>query len=264
MPLRVLRKGVKGSDVKHWQIFLIGRGFKDILTDGEFGAKTHNATVEFQKQNNLLADGVVGNKTFAKAMELGFELIEDTEDTSTTGPNFPPPPAFPPLVSNAARQKIFGTIEFRRKPLPNNKENIVITNGWDKENIEKIIVPQLVGVEGAPHDGGVFFHRLARKQLLDMWAGWEKAKLRDRVLSWSGSYVPRLVRGTKNTLSNHCFGTAFDVNVPFNFLGSMPALVGRKGSVRELVKIANDNGFYWGGHFKGRKDGMHFEVAEVR
>ncbi|HVF67800.1 MAG TPA: M15 family metallopeptidase [Pyrinomonadaceae bacterium] len=264
MPLRVLRKGVKGKDVERWQNFLIGRGFKDgVLADGDFGQKTHNATVEFQKQFNLLADGIVANKTFAKAMELGFELVEDKEDASTAGPNFPPPPDFQPLVTNAQREKVFGKIEFKRKPLPNNKENVVITNGWDKENIEKIVIPQLVGVEGAPHDGGIFFHRLARKQLIDMWAGWEKAGLSDRVLSWGGSFVPRLVRGTTSTLSNHAFGTAFDINVPFNFLGSMPALVGRRGSVRELVKIANDNGFWWGGHFNKRKDGMHFEVAVV-
>lgn len=266
MPLRVLRKGVKGKDVERWQNFLIGRGFNDeILADGEFGQKTHNATVEFQQQHNLKADGVVGNKTFAKAMEFGFELVEDPEDASADGPNFPPPPAgLRPLVSNAQREKVFGKIEFKRKPVPGNKENVVITNGWDKENIEKVIIPQLVGVSGAPHDGGVFFHRLARKQLLDMWAGWEKAGLRDRVLTYGGAYVPRLVRGTTSTLSNHAFGTAFDINVAFNFLGAMPALVGRKGSVRELVKVANDNGFWWGGHFSKRKDGMHFEVSEVR
>ena len=265
MPLRVLRKGMKGKDVERWQVFLIGRGFKDkLLADGDFGQNTHNSTVEFQKQIGVLADGIVGNKTFAKAMEMGFELVEDKENTANTGPNFPPPPGFPPLVSNAARERVFGKIEFRSKPVPGNPENIVITNGWDRENIEKIVIPQLAGVPGAPHDGAIFFHRLARKQLLDMWAGWERAGLRNRILSWGGSYVPRFVRGSRTTLSNHCFGSAFDINVQENFLGSMPALVGRRGSVRELVKIANDNGFYWGGHFPRRKDGMHFEVAQVR
>jgi hypothetical protein len=38
---------------------------------------------------------------------------------------------------------------------------------------------------------------------------------------------------------------------------------GKKGSVRELVPIANKHGIYRGGHFKGRPDGMHFEVARV-
>ena len=37
----------------------------------------------------------------------------------------------------------------------------------------------------------------------------------------------------------------------------------QKSSVRELVPIAHDHGFYWGGHFS-RCDGMHFEVARVQ
>jgi len=30
------------------------------------------------------------------------------------------------------------------------------------------------------------------------------------------------------------------------------------------VPLANKWGFYWGGHFGGRLDGMHFEVAVLR
>ena len=50
--------------------------------------------------------------------------------------------------------------------------------------------------------------------------------------------------------------------MPWNGLGARPALVGQKGCVRELVEIANRNGFYWGGHFT-RLDGMHWEVAKI-
>jgi hypothetical protein len=81
------------------------------------------------------------------------------------------------------------------------------------------------------------------------------------VLTWEGSFAPRFVRGSNVTLSNHAWGTAFDINYAWNTLGAQPALRGQKGSVRELVPIANEFGFYWGGHFKGRADGMHFEVA---
>jgi hypothetical protein len=35
------------------------------------------------------------------------------------------------------------------------------------------------------------------------------------------------------------------------------------GSVFNLVSIAHDHGFYWGGLFTKRRDGMHFEVAEL-
>jgi hypothetical protein len=82
------------------------------------------------------------------------------------------------------------------------------------------------------------------------------------ILTFDGSYVARFVRGSTSVLSNHSFGTAFDINVTWNRLGVVPALVGQKGSVRELVGIANDNGFYWGGHFT-RLDGMHFEIAKL-
>jgi hypothetical protein len=39
--------------------------------------------------------------------------------------------------------------------------------------------------------------------------------------------------------------------------------LGARGCLRELVEIANGLGFYWGGHFSGRPDGMHFELAEL-
>ena len=36
------------------------------------------------------------------------------------------------------------------------------------------------------------------------------------------------------------------------------------GCVFELVSIAHDHGFFWGGHFNApRVDGMHFEVAKI-
>ena len=60
-------------------------------------------------------------------------------------------------------------------------------------------------------------------------------------------------------LSNHAFGTAFDINVQWNPLEALP---GRTGCVFELVPMAHRHGFYWGGHFS-RRDGMHFEVARV-
>jgi hypothetical protein len=54
----------------------------------------------------------------------------------------------------------------------------------------------------------------------------------------------------------------FDVNFEWNRMGTVPALRGDKGSVRERVPIANEHGFYWGGHFS-RRDGMHFEPAQL-
>jgi hypothetical protein len=73
--------------------------------------------------------------------------------------------------------------------------------------------------------------------------------------------VPRFIRGSHSVLSNHAYGTAFDINAPWNALGVRPALVGKPGSVRELVPLAAEHGFAWGGHFRTRPDGMHFELV---
>lgn len=65
----------------------------------------------------------------------------------------------------------------------------------------------------------------------------------------------------KNSLSHHCWGIAIDLNAAANGYGVVPAAAGQPGSVRELVPIFNRYGFAWGGHFRNRLDGMHFELA---
>ena len=174
----------------------------------------------------------------------------------------PPKPNFNPLVSTAQRQKIFGKFEYRSF---SGTEDIVIHGNWEKQNIVKIQIPQPKKVGGGfvPRDLHVRFHKLAAAQLQALWKEWEDAGLLHLVKTWAGSFVPRFVRGSRSTLSNHAFGTAFDINAAWNGLGRVPAKAGTTGSVRELVAIAHKHGFYWGGHFS-RPDGMHFEVAVVK
>ncbi|MEW6130028.1 MAG: M15 family metallopeptidase [Acidobacteriota bacterium] len=262
--MRVLKLNTQGADVKRWQLFLIGQKFDPGAADGKFGKKTAAATIDFQTKNKLPGDGFVGNQTLGKALLLGFGIVEDPTVNGNVSASFPPLPNFSPLVGTAARQAVFGKFAFKHQPVPGNRENIVITDNWENTNIVKVQIPQLAGVKGAPSSGKVRFHKLAAKQFADLWAAWETANLLDRVLSWEGSFVPRFQRGSVTTLSNHAFGSAFDINAAFNSLGAVPKLVGEKGSVRELVQIANAHGFYWGGHFKNRKDGMHFEVAVIK
>ena len=102
-------------------------------------------------------------------------------------------------------------------------------------------------------------------QFTDLWSAWENAGLLSKILTFDGAYNPRYIRGgAKNQiLSNHAFATAFDINYAWNKLGAEPATFGQEGCVYELVPIAHRFGFYWGGHFSTRKDGMHFEVAKI-
>ena len=261
--MQVLKLGSSGAAVKRWEIFLTGQGFFTGPVDGLFDDATVQATRAFQTKHRLDVDGKVGNQTMGQAMVLGFEQVRD-DDPDRFGPNFPPPPAFPPLTGTAARQRLFGKFEFVHKPKPNNPENIEILGTWERDNIVRIAIPQLAGVKGAPADGGARLHRLAVPQVLALFKAWETAALLDRILTWEGAFVARLVRGSATALSNHSFGSAFDMNAAFNTLGAQPALVGQKGSLRELVRIANDHGFFWGGHFQSRRDGMHFEIAELK
>src|SRR5262245_28832051 len=64
--------GVVGPDVQAWQAFLAAKGINPGPIDGIFGAKTRQATITFQAQHGLSADGIAGKNTFAKAGELGF------------------------------------------------------------------------------------------------------------------------------------------------------------------------------------------------
>lgn len=228
--------------------------------DGDFGPKTHQATVAFQAKYRLDADGVVGNRTYGRAMLLGFSAVRDS-DTGEAGPNFPAAPSFGPLVSNRDRQEVFGHYEFAAEPSAADPDAIRVLGDWEDNNIEWVNIPQLQGFRNAKRNGDVQFHRLAAPQLVQLWKAWQDAGLLDRIHTFEGTYVPRFVRGSRSALSNHAFGSAFDINMRWNRLGAVPALMGDEGCVRELVSIANQFGFFWGGHFRGRLDGMHFEVA---
>ena len=59
MALPVLKLGSKGDNVKRLQKVL------GIVADGNFGYGTRTAAMNFQKANGLVADGVVGNLTWA-------------------------------------------------------------------------------------------------------------------------------------------------------------------------------------------------------
>lgn len=61
---QTLKRGSVGHEVLQLQKTLIKQGFLKIeKTTSFFGDLTRNAVIEFQKKNNLVADGIVGKKT---------------------------------------------------------------------------------------------------------------------------------------------------------------------------------------------------------
>ena len=64
---RILRRGLRGGDVKRAQEMLMALGYALPLfgADGDYGAETEKAVRAFQKAANLVVDGLCGPKTIA-------------------------------------------------------------------------------------------------------------------------------------------------------------------------------------------------------
>jgi D-alanyl-D-alanine carboxypeptidase-like protein len=155
------------------------------------------------------------------------------------------------------KQRIFGPLEYIHVPLKGNPENIEITNDFEKLNIVTVRVPW-------SNDGTKYrsfqCHKYIAEEVMLWFEEMQHNEFLHLLLTFDGCYVPRLVRGG-HSLSNHAFGTALDLNARWNGFGEEPAKEGEKGSVIEIVPIASKYGFSWGGNYKNRKDGMHFERA---
>lgn len=69
-----LRRGSRGTDVAYVQAVLMSLGYdlEPYGADGDFGRKTEEAVMQFQRDHGLIADGVVGPMTY-DAMEQAEE-----------------------------------------------------------------------------------------------------------------------------------------------------------------------------------------------
>ncbi len=65
---QLLRRGSSGAAVATWQWRLVQALHRDIAVDEQFGPMTERATRDFQRDNGLAVDGIVGRNTRA-AME---------------------------------------------------------------------------------------------------------------------------------------------------------------------------------------------------
>lgn len=101
---RTLKRGIEGEDVKELQLALIGLGYDLGLygADGEFGSKTEQAVKEFQKKYDLKVDGVFGETSYKKILEISF-------DNGGEEPELPEPEAVPaPPAINTQNYTVTG------------------------------------------------------------------------------------------------------------------------------------------------------------
>lgn len=266
MSTRTLRKGLSGDDVSKWKLFLKGQFPQSVIVidnDDVFDDETYELTKQFQSKKLGLTgddvDGIVGPTTMGHAMIRGFSLLSDDTDPA----NYPPPPAGFVKPTYQTRVALFGTFTYIPDPVKYNPEQIKLTDNWYKDNITSVNIPQLKGIKGAPASCNVLFHKKVVNQTQELFKHLEREGLLNRIKTWDGSYSARFIRGSQTSLSNHSWGVAFDINAQWNGLGARPVLKGKDGSVRELVTIAYEHGYSWGGHYKERPDGMHFEVYKV-
>ena len=108
----ILKKGTKGENVKLIQKFL------KISTDGVFGSGTEKAVKQWQNQQGLISDGIVGRETIRK---MGLELTEESVDfdekykgVTIQGATFPDDPIKGNLkisLSTEIKEEYFSALE---------------------------------------------------------------------------------------------------------------------------------------------------------
>lgn len=286
MPFRLSRGGNNVvAEVQRWQYFLLRQNIPQVgKVDADFGSKTEEATKIFQLRENLSTNGKLDAATLNVAQAKGYTVLPDDYYALRAGAQWPPRPAGLASPSNAWRNGYFGCFRFIQRHIDNRDrpERIVIrgscdgsVSDWTNAQIVDLHDSTFSHVDG--YNGYFRVHHKAKDQLTELLRQWQAADLIHLVINFAGAFDSRYIKGHSpgngpqperdslgngEKLSNHAFGSAFDINTTWNWIGDVPAYCGQKGSVRELVEIANGLGFYWGGHFGGgRIDGMHFEVA---
>ena len=68
--MKTLKLNSKGQEVKQLQHLL------NIIPDGIFGPKTHKAVLFFQKSQNIIVDGIVGQVTWSLLYD-GWEILNN-------------------------------------------------------------------------------------------------------------------------------------------------------------------------------------------
>ncbi|MEP2706517.1 MAG: M15 family metallopeptidase [Roseibium sp.] len=271
------------AEVQRWQYFLLSNGVTQVgKLDGQFGANTESGTKIFQLQHGLSVNGRADENTLKMATELGYVILKKDYYEKRSSKNWPKKPSGLTSPDSDWNNDNIGCFKFRKTTKKGNPHIVVKGScdgksaDWEAANIVKYYDDRLRFADN--YRGYIRCHKTAKPYIAELLDTWERESLLHLVLNYAGGYVPRYKKiksnpppgphGTKmsrnvNRLSNHSYGSTLDISTTWNWIGDTPAVCGELGSVRELVPAANKIGFFWGGHYKSGKDGMHFELAKL-
>jgi len=147
------------------------------------------------------------------------------------------------------------------------KLKLVPSVEWERKNIVMVHVPWPLEHSRYGFQRPIRVHKLVVDQFSLMFRRWKESGLLEHLKTMDGTLNIRMKRGKEasldiSNLSTHSFGAAIDLNARWNGLGKKPAPVGSEGSLIELVPIAQELGFVWGGEWK-TPDAMHLEIGKV-
>lgn len=224
----LLKLKSRGADVEKLQKILLEGGFGNLKIDSFFGKETEIAVKNFQLKNGINADGVV-NKLMRDMLGLEPTYL-----------------AYPLEVPNGYKEIIetFGDplldsywLEYSDFCVTPKELNHVFTFENHKTNQHGFYCNKAM----------VITFQMVYREIV------EKG-LAPKLVSFDGCYNLRKIRG-REKLSTHSWGIAVDHNARTNPLGAEPVID------KELVQCFKNHGFIWGGDFKNRKDGQHFQYA---
>jgi D-alanyl-D-alanine carboxypeptidase-like protein len=195
----------------------------------------------------LVRSGVLNGLNATELRQMAEDTLNDKAGASI--------PSLGALRQNMDARRIVCNIPYRAA----SQTLAEISPDWLANNLTEVVVPQLSALV---KDGKVRFNNIASSALKAAFAEIETANLMGRVLSWDGSFVPRLTGSLDGRLSVHACGIAFDINSKWNPFGSEPAAAGKEGSVVDLVPIFEKHGFEWAGRRSpSLREGAHFEFV---
>lgn len=135
------------------------------------------------------------------------------------------------------------------------KSDGTLSSKWEETMIKRVTLPRPLIFTGTTTEvTRVTCHDLLTDTLRRTLKAIDDAGKWSALHTYGGGFNFRPKRGSAE-ISLHAWGIAWDFDPEHNPLGSAGTMDAT------IVKIFGDNGFFWGGKFKGRKDPMHFQYA---